>query len=230
MAFDIANRYVSSIELKLTSGKEDVTTRRFSETTMMRWQEGMPGIIWFDRNEDRVFEILDYRWDGPRYQEMMIQDNTSDTNTSGGRKGRLAGALIGTMIAPGIGTIIGAAVGTGKKETSNTKGQMISHIETKEVPAAGSMRLRDLSNDMIYNIGFRIDSADDTRIRNGVAANLEPLETAVYIEEADPEPVKMISRREETDDVLARIRELKDLLDDGAISREEYEVLKRKLL
>ncbi len=226
--FELTGRS-SSMEVKLFSGREDVSNRKFSDTNVIRWQEGMPGIVWFDRNYDRAFEVLDYRWDGPHFQEVMIQDNTSDTTTGSKRKGRVAGALIGTLIMPGIGTVIGAAVGTGKKQESNTRGKTISHIERQEVPVSAYMRLRDLSNDMVYTIGFEADSALDARIRNQIACNLEPLEEVTYIEETYEEPVRMIEQRKDEDDVLKKIRELKGLLDEGAISEEEYAVLKRRL-
>ncbi len=122
----IINKYdrdVRCVTLDVTGGRESVSDSLFSQELNMFYSLIVPGIVWFDRNGDREFEVVDYRWDGPRYQDVMIQDNNSNTSTKGGRKGRIAGALIGTLIAPGIGTVIGAAIGTGKKEDSSTRGR-----------------------------------------------------------------------------------------------------------
>ena len=218
-----------SLALEVISGKEDITTNIWSSDIKMHFSVGLPGIVWFDTFRTVEYEVLDYRWDGPRYQEVMIQDSTSDTKTRGGRKGRVAGALIGTMIMPGIGTVIGAAVGTGRKENSRTQGVNRSHIETQEGPVVAQMRLRNIANDEIINIGFKCTSSLDTRIRNNITVNLDndviDYTAPAYL----PEP-EQPKETKDTKDILTQIRELKELLDDGAITQEEYEMLKKKLL
>ena len=216
-----------SIDLKLTGGKEAVSNSYFSDQTKMFFNTGLPGIIWFDYSAKKEYEVLDYHWNGPRYQDVMIQDNDSSTHTRGGRKGRVAGAIIGTMLMPGIGTVIGAAVGTGRKEDSRTRGQTISHIETKEVPVDAFMKLRDLERDQIINISFQCTSALDVKIRNNITINLEP---GAYIDFPEPELLPEPEKEPETKDVISQLKELKALLDDGAISKEEYEVLKKKII
>ncbi len=216
-----------SVTLDVTGGREAVSASMFSSELKMYYSLSMPGIVWFDRS-GREFEVVDYEWSGPRFQDVMIQDNNSNTQTHGGRKGRLAGALIGTLIAPGIGTVIGAAVGTGRKENSNTRGQTISHVETREVPVAAYLHLRNLDTDDIVQLSFRCDSQLDATIRNHVAINLTSLDY-------DPQP-QIISipehteKKEDAASLLAQLKELKELLDAEAITEEEYAVLKKKLM
>lgn len=213
------------IELDLIAGRNDIPKDRGVARHRMYFEESFPGIVWFEKNRLKEYEVVDYRWEGPRYQDVMIQDHTANTETRGKRKGRLAGAVIGTILLPGVGTVIGAAVGTGRKEVSDTRGRTRSHIETQEVPAMAEMRLRDIDMDEYVRIRFNCTADLDARIRNNITVNLEePLyidhtETA-YLPEPEEKPEK---------DLFAQIRELKALLDEGAITQEEYEMLKKKL-
>lgn len=218
-----------SITIEFIHGAEDVSGRRGQKTLPMHYQEGIPGVIWFDHRADRVYEILDYSWDGPEYQNVVIQDNHSNTVTRRGRKGRFAGAVIGTILMPGVGTVIGAAIGTGRRERSRTRNRSVSHVETKEIPVPATMRLRELATDRILTIGFSCNASLDANIRNTVAANLEPLEAVTYIHDI-PEEIPQITEKSGQQDVLAQIRELKELLDEGAITKEEYIELKKHLI
>lgn len=222
------NKNSESIGLDITGGKEDLgVSTVFASDVKMYFTEGLPGIVWFDYSRRKEYEVLDYQWNGPRYQDVIVNDNQATTRTNAGRKGRVAGAIIGTILMPGIGTVIGAAVGTGKKEVSNTQGQTTSHVETREVPVIASMKLRDLEHDQIVNIAFRCTSSLDARIRNNITLNLDP---SGYIDFGEPELLPEPEKEPETKDVLSQLRELKSLLDDGAITREEYEALKKKIL
>lgn len=225
---DKYDRDVRSVTLDVTGGRESVSDSLFSKELNMFYSLSVPGIVWFDRKGDREFEVVDYRWDGPRYQDVMIQDNSSNTSTKGGRKGRLAGALIGTIIAPGIGTVIGAAIGTGRKDNSETRGQTISHTETREVPVTAFLHLRNLDTDDIVQLSFRCTSMQDATIRNHIAVNLTSIEY-----DPEPEPVMIPEhpgKTENAKDLLSQLKELKQLLDDEAITEEEYAVLKKKLM
>ncbi len=222
------DRDVRSLTLDVTGGREAVSDSLFSQELNMFYSLSFPGIVWFGRNAGQEFEVVDYRWDGPRYQDVMIQDNSSNTSTKGSRKGRIAGALIGTLIAPGIGTVIGAAIGTGRKDNSETKGQTISHTEVREVPVTAFLHLRNLDTDDIVQLSFRCTSMQDATIRNHIAVNLTSIEY-----DPEPEPVMIpehTEKEENAKDLLAQLKELKQLLDDEAITEEEYAVLKKKLM
>ena len=233
--FNYLDSDVRSFDIDLISGKDRIISGWYTTNNKIYYSEGVPGIVWFSSARNQEYEVLDYQWNGPRYQDVMIQDNLSTTKTKSKRKGRVAGALIGTVLLPGVGTVIGAAVGTGRKEDTDTRGQTVSHIETQEIPVAATMKLRDISSDELIHISFRCTSEMDARIRNNIASNLELIDTYVI-----DEPVKFIDVKAEkpetaketkdTRDVLSQIRELKQLLDEGAISKEEFELLKKKIL
>ncbi|MDO4416411.1 MAG: hypothetical protein Q4C20_15170, partial [Erysipelotrichaceae bacterium] len=176
---------IDSIRLDVFSGKEAISTGIFNTDIKMYFNKGIPGILWFDRGHTREYEVLDYWWEGPKYQDLMITDNNSRTKIRGGRKGRVTGAVVGSILAPGVGTLIGAAVGTGKKETVKTRGQTVMRMETQEIPAVANMKLRDVSRDQIITIGFMCTSDVDARIRNSITCNLEADKYAEYV---DPTP------------------------------------------
>ena len=221
------NAKSSEVKIRIISGRQDLNKDLVFDTVHMSFCEAIPGIVYFGYYADKEYEVLHYEWDGPRYENYMIQDQNSHTHTSGGRKGRQTGAIIGTILMPGLGTVIGAAVGTGKKEDSNTHGQATSHMETKEVWAPAKMKLRELTTDRIVNITFQCTSELDTKIRNNITVNLDAVD---YID-VSPKAIPFEeTARPENKDVLAQIRELKSLLDDGAITQEEYELLKKKII
>lgn len=230
--FNYVDSDIRSFSIDLISGKDRIINGWYTTGNKIYYSEGVPGIVWFSSARNQEYEVLDYQWNGPRYQDVMIQDNQSVTKTKTKRKGRVAGALIGTVLFPGVGTVIGAAVGTGRKEDTDTRGQTVSHIETQEIPVAATMKLRDLSSDELIHISFKCTSEMDARIRNNIASNLELIDTYVI-----DEPLKFIDVKAEepevrkyAKDVLSQIRELKQLLDEGAISKEEFDLLKKKIL
>ena len=199
------NRYTSddirTIRLDVIGGKERVAPTLLRRDLYLNYSLSMPGIVWFERNGTE-YEVVDYRWDGPRYQDMVIQETTGKSSFDlSNRKGRVAGAVIGTILAPGIGTVIGAAVGTGKKDKDLGR-RTVSHIETEEVPVVAYMFLRDLDNDDIVTLSFECTSALDAQLRNEVAVNLTALDYDI------PQPVvkEEPEAKETTGDVLAAVK------------------------
>ena len=223
MTFGFLEDSEHTIIIEVTGGQEDVSSRRNAGELHMHYDEGMPGIIWFDRDYERVFEVIDYQWQGPAYRDYVIEHREEENDgLFSNRKGRVTGAIIGTMIAPGIGTVLGAAVGTGKKRDRHSYSE--SRVETREIRTNAVMKLRDITNDEIIRITFLCDNDIDARIRNNVTVNLEAEDEYFPIpEEEAPAPAA-------EDDMIAKIRELKDLLDSGAIDEEEYRLLKKKLI
>ena len=224
--FNLLEDMDHTIIIDITGGQEDISDRRPANPFHLHFDEGMPGIIWFNREYDRVFEVVGYEWSGPQYRDYVYErtETSGDDGFFANRKGRVAGALIGTAIAPGIGTIIGAAVGTGKKKDRETYSE--SRVESREIRTNAFLRLRDITNDNIIRISFLCDSDIDARIRNNVSVNLESVEE---MPENIPEETKPAQKEPDTD-MISRIRELKELLDSGAIDEEEYALLKKKLI
>lgn len=232
---------IDSFPLEVISGKEEITSGFFRSETRMYFSKSLPGIVWFDRNHSREFEVLDYFWNGPGIQNVIIQNNNEETTTEERSGGSLAGAVIGTMLLPGIGTIIGAAMGSGSSEVSKTKESVVSYVQSQEVPVIAYMKLRDLEGDQIITIGFSCTSDLDVRIKNNITSNFEALEYSdvqyaeddEYYEElpAPEEPTQIPETRSlDPKELFSHLRELKALLDEGVINEDEFAKLKRKLI
>ena len=89
------------------------------------------------------------------------------------------------------------------------------------------MKLRDLERDQIVHVSFQCTSPMDARIRNNITINLED---GAYINFDEPMLLPEPENEPETKDVITQLRELKTLLDEGAITQEEYDTLKKKII
>lgn len=155
------------------------------------------------------FSILGINWNGKNIINNVI--SSTDTVSSGKSKktGRVIGAAIGTIIAPGLGTVIGAAHGTGnKKNDSNSKSTTYTHHIFKE-------EVSDIELTVRYNDGKE-----------------EFLEFQCYEEQA----IILLSLMDEEvqhnkiSDPYEEIKKLKELVDIGIITQEEFDTKKKQLL
>lgn len=129
-----------------------------------------------------------------------------------------AGAIIGTMLMPGVGTAVGATIGAGGKSKSKTQGNSHSNTQqvTKNVETDGQaiIRLQSLADNSIHSITFKCNSDIDTKIR------------CLSIEKE-----KDISDMpKDLNNSLNGIKALKESLDMGAITQEEYDQKKKQIL
>lgn len=206
--------------LTITSGKQYLNMGIFSSTITMSKDEA--NHIIFGKLNSK-YEILEYNWDGAKYESVTNASKTSTTNVEGKgkekRTGRVAGAVIGTVLLPGVGTVIGASVGTGKKTkgkstSSNIGNETVTHKDV-EVKSPASLKLRNIDTNDIIVIGFECDSKLDVELQN---FNL-PASQAEFIQD--------ISTQKSSVQLLKEYKELYDL---GVISEEEFLKKKNELL
>jgi hypothetical protein len=148
-----------STGIHVTSGKKFVPTTL--GRAMMRQQAD--GLIYFDKEPDVFYKLVDFEWDGPSYKTVTHTDTKGTTRGRSKRTGRLLGAAVGTMFAPGIGTVIGAGVGTGnKKSKGKTHEHSVSYDEEVEVSSPAAITLEKV--DTKEKLRITIDC--DTKIGN----------------------------------------------------------------
>jgi len=142
-----------------------------------------------------------------------------------GKSGRMAaGALVGTMILPGIGTAVGAAIGAGGKSKQNTTGN--THVNTYtnsnsqqisknvEQNTTAIIRLKRLTDNTIHSLTIVCNTEIDAHLR---CFNIKKEKS---IADASTEAAES----------LKGIKALKELLDMGAITQDEFDIKKNQLL
>lgn len=173
--------------------------------------------VYFDTNFHDNFSLIGYEWNGPEYQ---IVTNTvtkqKGKKTQKGKSGKMtAGALVGTMFMPGIGTAVGAAIGAGGKSKTKNNGTETSDTTQKqvEIPSKAMLYLKNNETNKDVNIIISCDSNIDMELKR----------------------FKFLNNSQKTDasdvqKVAEALKSLKELVDLGVLSQEEFETKKAELL
>lgn len=200
------------VMFQINSGFQQVNAS--ANTTMFQRQDGT---VYFNTNFNDRFLFIDYIWNGPQYE--IITDST--TNTTGqevtkGKGGKVAAwAIIGSAFGP-AGTLVGAAVGaSGKKKKNKSSQSNTNSIQRKtEILTPATLKFRNMETNDIVSIVIGCNSLIDSQIK-GMQIIRE-------------QSVNEISK--DTTDALKGIKALKELLDMGAITQEEFDSKKQQLL
>lgn len=206
-----------SIPLLISFGNNELG---LSSSTILR--QKADGTTYFDVNDTESFRIINYSWNGPTYEVSHISNTQSDstsTSTKKGKSGKMAaGAIIGTVLFPGVGTIVGAAIGAGGKgktnTTSNGKSNTESITKNVEQDSIAILKLRKLNDDSVHAITIKCNSSLDAKLR------CLKIDREMQVSELSKSAV----------DSLKGIKALKELLDIGAITQEEFDSKKKQLL
>lgn len=210
----------SRITLSITSGKQYLDMGIFSSSITMTRNES--GYVTLGKIEAQ-YEILEYDWDGPKYETVTSTTGKAKTkekrHEKTGRKGRVTGAIVGTMLLPGVGTVIGASVGTGKKSKGRTDTTSDNNeiVKTKdvEVQSNATLKLKNVETNETFVIGFKCDSELNINLLNfGVGSNANDFSQTISTEKSSVELLK----------------EYKELLDLGIITEDEFQKKKSELL
>lgn len=208
------------VNLIVTSGKQFLNMGIFSALICMKKDEEGNIIL---GNLPYKFEILEYSWEGARYQTTTstVTKEKGDSKSKGNekRKGRVAGAVIGTVLFPGVGTVIGASLGTGKKENGKTSfsntGNTSTTTKDVEVKSNATLKFKNLENGEVFVIGFQCDSKMDAELQNFcIPSNRENIAENISQQKSNVELLK----------------EYKELLDMGIITEDEFLQKKKELL
>lgn len=182
------------------------------------------GLIYFN-NEEKFYRLISYSWSGPQYQPVTSTETVSQTTGKTKRKGRLLGAAVGSMVAPGIGTAIGAMAGTGNKKTNDkTVSQSVSQVGMAEIAMPAVLVLEEVDSGAQIRLDFDCLSETDKTlsqfafgtISRAAASNRENKVT-------NPSSSSPLDPYEE-------LKKLKELLDMGILTQDEFDKKKSELL
>lgn len=127
------------------------------------------------------------------------------------RKGTLTRAAVGTLLMPGIGTLAGAL--TAKKESSGEKETTTSQQVTKTIRLT-----RDDPFKSILTFPYNVEL--ECKLQNILDSNSTQNIQSTNLETSSPT----------NSSIADELRKLKDLLDDGVLTEEEFKIQKERLL
>lgn len=200
------------VMFQISSGFQKVNAS--ANTTMFQRQDGT---VYFNTNFNDRFLFIDYIWNGPQYEIITnSMTNATGQEVTKGKGGKIvAGAVIGSAFGP-AGTLVGAAAGSaGKKKKNKSSQSNTSSIQRQtEILTPATLKFRNMETNDIVSIVIGCNSLIDSQIK-GMQIIRE-------------QSVNEISK--DTTDALKGIKALKELLDMGAITREEFDSKKQQLL
>ncbi|MDB2016770.1 SHOCT domain-containing protein [[Clostridium] symbiosum] len=180
------------------------------------------GSIYFNSDTSKLYTISSYEWNGPEYDVVTnTSANVTGKNTTKKQGKALkigAGALLGNLVAPGVGTLVGAAMGAGSKGKEKTKGHKTTNSQQIEKKVENStiafLTLINIDTRKVYKISFKCDTKLDAALRCFDIVIPDSKESIVI----------------DTQKSLEDIKVLKELLDMGAITQDEFDTKKKQLL
>ena len=214
-------REEKKLNLNVISGKKQVVNS-FGNSVTMRQQ--VDGKIYFNNDDTTLYEFIDFIWDGPKYQNITKSETIGKEKGKTKRKGRLIGAAVGTVLLPGIGTVIGVAHGTGNKKSKNKiRSNTVTYDKTVEIDSAAFIKLKKIDTNEILSLYITCNS----KIRNELLA-FDQNKDQVYTFKEDT--VENANEETYSVDPYEEIRKVKELLDMGIITQEEFDTKKKELL
>lgn len=184
----------------------------------------MPDERVFINNSKSIFyHLVDYDWNGSIFDTVTTMTGSETSSSDTVKKGKALkiglGAAVGTMLFPGAGTLAGVAMGAGSKGKSKTTGQKnisSNQVETSvEKDTFATISLKSLEDGRIYKISFKCNMEIDSKIR-----------CFNFIEEKEEERINVSDKVQGLDGLL----KLKELLDIGILTQEEFDKKKQELL
>lgn len=158
-----------------------------------------------------------------------VQEVTS-TKSSGRekRKGVMTRAAVGTILAPGVGTLAGAL--TAKKHSTGESQSVTSQEATRTI-----VLTRDDPFKTVLTIPYHPEL--EAKLRSILAENLAQTAAAEQITETSPiEQPQTVEQTPQVEQIASNISvadelmKLKELLDAGVLTEEEFAIQKQRLL
>ena len=194
---------------KITNKKEVKSKVKQSLIGSSVLRQKQNNLVYFENDDNnREYNLISFEWSGPKF----VQRSNTTTETTGKKKG-IGRAIIGGAIAGPAGAIVGGVTGksTGTS-TSNTS------FYEEEVATKSLMVLKDLEDNEHMTLQIKIFSKDAEIISTMLAK--ENSTKSIFVE----------SPTKPTTDPFDEVIRFKELLDQGIITQDEFDIKKKELL
>ena len=189
------------LKLKITHDKSYNKTIKRPLAGDVTFFQNEDGSVSFSSNKKIIFRFESFEWDGPEYRESQV--------TTTKNKGTLGRATAGGILAGPVGALAGASTSKSKSETRSYKEEQFKNaylhlirLDTSE-PITITILIKSSQAEVIYQM----------------------------LEYAGVEPETPSEEQpEKSSDLIAQLRDYKQLLDEGIITQEEFDAKKRQLL
>lgn len=179
--------------------------------------------IFINADKTKFYQLVDYDWGGSIFDKVTTMSGMESSSADTVKKGKALkiglGAVVGNVLMPGVGALAGAAMGAGSKSKSRTTGHKnvsSNQIETSvEKTTFASLSIKSLDDGRIYKISFNCNTEIDSKIR-----------CFNFLEEKKEEPINVADKVQGLDGLI----KLKELLDMGILTQEEFDKKKQELL
>lgn len=212
---------INKAQLQIKSGREKVGVN-FTGVGYMYQNE--KGEIFFNKKEPLFFDLVNYEFDGPIYNQVKDSGTSSKSTTNEKGKTKSKGKFGAGGIALGMAT--GGAsmlVGIGrKKEKGSSKGRSVTkgnqatqEIQKQvEVKSTARISLTPHDNSAPFTLLVVCDSVLDATLSN-------------FIIKKEQMPPQLV---DETKTVVEQMKDYKELLDLGILTQEEFDQKKKELM
>lgn len=175
------------------------------------------GGVYFNDDNRIYYSMIAYEWNGPEYNKIINASGQTSSNSETKKKGKALkiglGAVIGSAFGP-VGTLVGGAMGAGSKGKSKTVGAASTNSTTVERQVENAtiafLTLENPETGESFKLSVKCNTDIDAKLK---CFKIQTHVTATGAVKA-----------------LEEIKALKDLLDMGAISENEFNTRKQKIL
>lgn len=212
---DISLRHISSIRMKEICSERSTFVNRFTKTNQFSGMQ-VDSVNKLFRIENGIFKYQIFSYSNLSSFE-LIEDNI--VTSSGG----LGSAIVGGLVAGGVGAVVGGIVAE-----KTTSAKICDSLKLK-------LTLVNTYIDTLYIDFIKIETKKKSSYYKMMSKSAEELSqflnnVIVYNNEKKQAIQKPSIENCQHISLADEIQKIKDLLDNGAITKMEYEVLKKKII
>lgn len=175
------------------------------------------GTIYFGFNQNVLYNLIGYEWEGPKYTTITNSDKTG-THTTKGKASKIGGgAVVGLVIGGPVGAAIGGAMGAGSKEKKSIAEHTTSTTEQIEVNTPAVLKFKNTFSGELINLAIVCNTLINTQIKCFNTLDCYTSNNAITA------PTNI-------SDSIEEVKKLKELLDMGILTQQEFEFKKNQLL